>query len=84
MIFIFIDSYALKFYTSIQISFQKQILASQSFWNDVNNLNESDIYTQQSIYQTFYWLNAGIYLNLFLLKLIPLLFPGVSDTFSIG
>ena len=69
MIFIFIDSYALKFYTSIQISFQKQTLASQSFWNDVNNLNESDIYTQQSIYQTFYWLNAGIVFNLFLLKL---------------
>jgi len=73
MIFIFIDSYALKFYTSIQISFQMQTISSQSFWDSVNNLNQSDVNTQQSIYQTFYWLNAGSYLldfNLCFCKLL--------------
>jgi hypothetical protein len=65
MIFIFIDSYALKFYTNIQVNHEKQVLGSQSFWDQVNHLNNSDVQTQQSVYQTFYWLNEGILKNKF-------------------
>ena len=61
MIFIFIDSYALKFCTNIEVYIQKQALDSQSFWDQVNHLNNSDAQTQQSVYQTFYWLNEGFF-----------------------
>ena len=59
MLLIFTDSYALKFYTYIQVSIQKEMLNSPTFWDEINSLNNSDLTTQQNIYQTFYWLNEG-------------------------
>ena len=56
---LYICSYALKFYTIIIVQIEKNKLDDPKFWYMVNNLGKN-ITNQQSVYQTFYWLNAGI------------------------
>ena len=43
-----------------RVKIERDFLSSQDFWDTVNNLNESDTAGQQSVYETFYWLNEGI------------------------
>jgi hypothetical protein len=58
---LYIYSYALKFYTIIKVQIEKNKLDDPKFWYMVNNLDKN-ITNQQSVYETFYWLNAGKYL----------------------
>ena len=58
---LYIYSYALKFYTIIKVQIEKNKLDDPQFWYMVNNLDKN-ITNQQSVYETFYWLNAGKYL----------------------
>ena len=58
---LFIYSYALKFYTIIKVQIEKNKLDDPKFWYMVNNLDKN-ITNKQSVYETFYWLNAGKYL----------------------
>ena len=60
MVSVIADSFALKFYTMARVKIERDFLSSQDFWDTVNNLNESDTAGQQSVYETFYWLNEGI------------------------
>lgn len=52
-------AFALKFYTNIVVSIEKKKLNDEKFWERVVDLEESDLSTQKSVYETFYWLNAG-------------------------
>ncbi len=45
--------------TVSSISNQNQSHAGFSFWEMIQNLNSSDLKTQEEIYMTFYWLNSG-------------------------
>lgn len=57
MSILFISSYGLKFYTLIRVQIEKAKLSEDSFWIQVQNLNESSLTEQQTIYKSFYWLN---------------------------
>lgn len=52
-------AFALKFYTNIVVSLEKKKLHDENFWQMIEHLDEHDIETQKSVYQTFYWLNTG-------------------------
>ena len=60
MVSVIADSFALKFYTMGRVKIERDFLSSQEFWDTVNNLKENDTAGQQSVYETFYWLNEGI------------------------
>ena len=56
---LFVGSYGLKFYTIIKVGVEMKHLRDEEFWHTVNTLEANDTHTQESVYQTFYWLNNG-------------------------
>jgi hypothetical protein len=60
---LYICSFALKYYSMTMVNINYNIIKTQEFWHKVANINESDITTQKSVYQTFYWLNDGMSYN---------------------
>ena len=56
---LYIGSFALKYYSMTMVNINYNLIKTPEFWHKVANLNDSDITTQKSIYQTFYWLNDG-------------------------
>ena len=59
MIFLFILSYALKFFTIMTVIYNFQKLKRPHFWLAIRNLNSNDLDSQKQYFETFYWLNAG-------------------------
>ena len=59
---LFICSYALKYYKIIIVGLEKEKLKDPNFWQMIKNESYT-IHDQEEIYQTFYWLNEGIYLR---------------------
>ena len=55
---LFIFSYALKYYTKYRVKLEKDKLSNPVFWQTVAN-PANNLSTQKSIYESFYWLNAG-------------------------
>lgn len=54
-------AYSLRFYSIIRVAGEKKKLSDPFFWNAVRNLTKDDIEAQKNIYETFYWLNNGIF-----------------------
>lgn len=69
---LYIISYGLKYHTMILVASKLKQIESSKFWLDMKYLNETDLDSQKNIYETFYWLNSGkslvIYLTFFILK----------------
>lgn len=57
MIFLYIGSFALKYYNIFLVRLQLNRLESKEFWQSVNSLNEFDIQAQKDVFHTFYSLN---------------------------
>lgn len=43
------------------VSIEKSKLENAQFWFKLNNLDENDTEAQKEIFQTFYWLNEGMF-----------------------
>ena len=52
-------SYGLKFYTVINAGILLASIETSQFWSTLINLSPDDLESQQTIFQTFYWLNEG-------------------------
>ncbi len=59
---LFITSYCLKFHTMLVVSNKFEQIKTDDFWLKVNTLNATDLEGQKSIFETFYWLNSGLFL----------------------
>ena len=61
LIVLFACSFGLKFYSLIRVSIEKEKLSDQNFWELVANLDNGTDVEQQSVFETFYWLNRDRY-----------------------
>jgi hypothetical protein len=43
------------------VSYNENKISKADFWNQVSQLNQNNIAQQQDVYQTFYWLNDGMF-----------------------
>jgi hypothetical protein len=56
-------SFGLKYYTIVQVAIYKAKISRQDFWNKVETLRADDTDSLKDVYDTFYWLNDGKWLN---------------------
>jgi hypothetical protein len=68
MDFMYLISFALKYFTLAIVSVQKDKIESESFWSQVESLNSTEVSSQIEVYSTFYWLNSGNFLLLCLIS----------------
>ena len=57
MTFLYLSSFALKYYTILLVRMQLSRVQSNEFWQMVNNLDEFDLKAQKDVFYTFYILN---------------------------
>lgn len=60
---LFITSYGLNYYTAVKVKSQIDKIREREFWNFLMNLSKNAIDDQKQVYETFYWLNAGTFMD---------------------
>ena len=57
---LYMCSYGLKYFTTIYVAIKRMEIEQPEFWLEVSNLSVNNLLSQKKVYDTFYWLNAGM------------------------